>query len=58
MRELCSCEVFDLFADDADASFVGGVEFEDSGAVEGRAEEGFGEREDGGGFTGSGGTVE
>lgn len=43
MRELCSSEILDLFSDDVDASFVGGIEFEDAGAVEGWAEEGFGE---------------
>lgn len=58
LRELGACEVFDLFTDDVDASFVGGVEFEDAGAVEGWAEEGFCEGEDGGCFASSGGPVE
>lgn len=53
-----ACEVFDLFADDVDAAFVGGVEFEDAGAVEGWAEEGFGEGEDGGCFACAGRAVE
>lgn len=58
MRELGAREVLDLFAYDVDAAFVGGVEFEDAGAVEGWAEEGFGEGEDGGCFACAGGAVE
>lgn len=58
VRELDACKVLDFLADDGDAAFVGGVEFEDTRAEELRSEEGFGEGEDCGGFTGAGGTVE
>ena len=51
-------EVFDFGADDADAAFVRGVEFEDAGAEEVRPEELFGEREDGAGFARARGAVE
>lgn len=50
MGELSTSEVLDFFTDDADATLVGGVEFQDAGAVQRGAEEGFGEREDCGGF--------
>ena len=53
-----SRESFNFFADNADASFVRSVQFEDSGAVEGGAEKGFCEGEDGGCFSGTWGTVE
>lgn len=58
MRELGARKVFDLFAHNVDAAFIRGVEFEDAGAVEGWAEEGFGEGEDGGCFAGAGRAVE
>ena len=46
-------KIFDLFADDADAAFIGGIEFEDTGFDEVRAVELFGECEDCGCFAGA-----
>ena len=56
--ELHACEVFNFFAHDADAAFVGGVEFEDPGFDQFGAVELLCEGEDGGGFAGAGGAVE
>lgn len=58
MGELGSREILHFVADDADTALVGGVEFEDSGAVKGGPEEGFGEGEDCGCFSCAGGSVE
>lgn len=58
LGELSARKALDLLTDDANASFVGGIEFEDPGAVERRTEEGFGEGEDCGCFTGTWGPVE
>lgn len=58
MRQLCAGKVLDFFADDADATLVGGVEFQDTGAVQRGAEEGFCEGENCGGFACSWGSVE
>ena len=53
-----SRESFNFFADNADASFVRSVQFEDTGAVEGGTEKGFCEGEDGGCFSGTWRTIE
>ena len=58
VRELHACEVFHLFADDADAAFVGGVEFEDAGFNEFGAVEFFCKGKDSGGFACAGRAVE
>ena len=56
--ELLTCEVFDFFADNTDAAFVGGVELQDASAKHFRTVELFGEGEDGGGLTGAWWTIE
>lgn len=53
-----SRESFDFFTDDADASFVRSVQFENTRAVEGGAEKGFCEGEDSRRFSGTWGTIE
>lgn len=58
MRELGASEVLDFITDNSDASLVGGVQFEDAGAVEGGAEERFGEGKDCGCFSCSWWSVE
>ena len=58
VRELLTCEVFDFFADDTDAAFVGGVELQDARAKHLWAVELFGKGEDGGGLSGAWGAVE
>lgn len=56
--ELHAREVLHFLADDGDASFVRGVEFEDAGLDQLGAVELFGEREDGGCLSGPRGAVE
>ena len=51
-------KVLDLFSYDADTSFVGGVQFEDTRSVQFRTKELLAECEDCRGFTRSGRTVE
>lgn len=58
MGELGPSEALDLFAHNSDSTVVGGVQFEDTLAVEEWAEQGFGKGEDGGCLSGSWGAVE